>query len=109
VLEYYVRHVAPDLEAEQQRIATLRQSLEDMTIQSSPILRELPEGKRRKTHLQLRITAASSSASGLGSPATHSSKNSRNSDTAIRKRAKANGWTRDLSGVMWSRIVLRGG
>lgn len=54
LLDYYVRQIAPELAPEQKRLATLRTSLEQMPINSSPIMRELPEDKRRKTHVQLR-------------------------------------------------------
>ncbi|MGH7960157.1 MAG: DUF1553 domain-containing protein, partial [Opitutaceae bacterium] len=54
LLDYYVREVAPELTKQRKRIATLEQSLEEMPINSSPIMRELPQEKRRKTHLQHR-------------------------------------------------------
>ncbi|MBI5689374.1 MAG: DUF1553 domain-containing protein [Verrucomicrobia bacterium] len=54
LLEHYVRQVAPEGADARQRLAVVRQSLETMPLQSSPILRELPDGKRRTTHVQLR-------------------------------------------------------
>ncbi len=54
LLDYYIRHVAPELKMERNRIAALQRSLDEMPIHSSPILRELPPEQRRKTHVQLR-------------------------------------------------------
>jgi hypothetical protein len=54
LLDYYVREIAPELTTERKRIASANKSLEDMPINSSPILRELPADKLRKTHVQLR-------------------------------------------------------
>ncbi|MDQ3622080.1 MAG: PSD1 and planctomycete cytochrome C domain-containing protein [Verrucomicrobiota bacterium] len=54
LIDYYVRNVAPELKAEQQRIAVLRRGLDDMPINSVPIMRELGEKQRRKTHIQTR-------------------------------------------------------
>jgi hypothetical protein len=54
LLDYYVREIAPEHATERKRIAALEQSLDDMPINSSPIMRELPAGERRKTHLQHR-------------------------------------------------------
>ncbi len=51
---FFVREVAPELAGDRQRLATLRQSLADMPRQTTPILRELPPEKRRRTHVQLR-------------------------------------------------------
>ena len=54
LLDYFVREVAPELAHERKRIASLERSLEEMPINSSPVMRELPAAKRRKTHLQHR-------------------------------------------------------
>ena len=54
LLEYYVRDIAPELQAERKRLAALNRSLEDQPLQSSPIMRELAAGQLRKTHVQLR-------------------------------------------------------
>lgn len=54
VLDYYVRQIAPEFQSERKRLATLQVSLDEMPLQSSLILRELPVEKQRKTHVQLR-------------------------------------------------------
>jgi hypothetical protein len=54
LVDFFVREVAPELAGDRKRLATLRQSLADMPRQSTPILRELPAEKRRRTHVQLR-------------------------------------------------------
>jgi hypothetical protein len=54
LLDYYVREIAPETATERKRIATLNKSIEDMPINSSPIMHELPADKQRKTHIQLR-------------------------------------------------------
>ena len=54
LLDYYIREIAPELSKERKRIASLEQMLEEMPINSSPIMRELPAEKRRTTHLQHR-------------------------------------------------------
>jgi hypothetical protein len=54
LLDYYVREIAPELLKERNRLNRLQQSLEEMPINSSPVMRELPLEKRRKTHVQLR-------------------------------------------------------
>jgi hypothetical protein len=54
LLEHYVREVAPELAAERRRLATLRQQIADQAFTTTPIMRELPPDRRRKTHVQLR-------------------------------------------------------
>lgn len=54
LLDYYVRQVAPELKEPRERLATLHRSLEEMPINSSPIMRELAADQQRKTHIQLR-------------------------------------------------------
>ncbi|MDP3071454.1 MAG: DUF1553 domain-containing protein [Opitutaceae bacterium] len=54
LLDYYVRQVAPELRPERTRLATLQRTLEEMALQTSPIMRELPADKLRKTNIQLR-------------------------------------------------------
>ncbi len=54
LLDHYVREVAPELKAERTRFAATRRSLDELAPVTSPIMRELPPAKRRKTHVQLR-------------------------------------------------------
>lgn len=54
LLDYYVRQIAPALQTERRRLATLHESLDDMPLQTSPIMRELAGEKRRRTHVHLR-------------------------------------------------------
>jgi hypothetical protein len=54
VRDHYVREVAPELAKERARVVAKQRELDDMTVQTSPIMRELPPEKRRKTHVQLR-------------------------------------------------------
>ena len=54
LLEHYVNEVAPELAAERKRLATLRQQIADQAFTTTPIMRELPADRRRKTHVQLR-------------------------------------------------------
>ncbi len=54
LLDYYVRQVAPELRTERTRLALLQRSIDEMVQQTSPIMRELPAAKQRKTHVQLR-------------------------------------------------------
>jgi hypothetical protein len=52
--EYYLT-VAPELKADQEQLATLEKQLAEIKPATTvPIFRELPEGKRRKTRVQLR-------------------------------------------------------
>ncbi|MBL9190252.1 MAG: DUF1553 domain-containing protein [Opitutaceae bacterium] len=54
LLDYYVRQIAPELGGERNRLAVLQRTLDEMPLQTSPIMRELPTDKLRKTHIQLR-------------------------------------------------------
>jgi len=54
LLDYYVTQFAPELRTEQQRVATLQRTLDDMPVQTSLVMRELPPAKQRKSHVQLR-------------------------------------------------------
>ena len=54
LLDYYVRQVAPELQAERRRLASATRSIEEQRMFSTPIMRELPPEKRRTTHVQLR-------------------------------------------------------
>ncbi|MBL9202757.1 MAG: DUF1553 domain-containing protein [Opitutaceae bacterium] len=54
LLDYYVRDVAPEFRTERTRISTLQRAIDEMMRQTSPIMRELPADKQRKTHVQLR-------------------------------------------------------
>ena len=54
LLDYYVRQVAPEFRAERTRLAGLQRAIDEMARQTSPIMRELPAEKQRKTHVQLR-------------------------------------------------------
>ena len=54
LLDHYVRHVAPEWKTEQARVATLQNTIDTMPVNTSPIMRELPLGQHRQTHVQLR-------------------------------------------------------
>ncbi|MSU50061.1 MAG: DUF1553 domain-containing protein [Opitutus sp.] len=54
LLDHYLREVAPEFRKERQRVTALQRTLDEMPLQSSPVLRELPADKQRKTHVQLR-------------------------------------------------------
>ncbi len=54
LLDHYIREVAPEWQKERQRLTTLQRTLDTMTVNTSPIMRELPPAKQRKTHVQLR-------------------------------------------------------
>lgn len=54
LLDYYVRQIAPELATERRRLATVTKSIDDLKVQTSPIMRELPADQRRTTHIQLR-------------------------------------------------------
>ena len=54
LLDHYVRQVAPELRQERQQLTMLRQSIDELPLQSSLVMRELPPEKRRVTHVQLR-------------------------------------------------------
>ncbi|HRE80886.1 MAG TPA: DUF1553 domain-containing protein, partial [Opitutaceae bacterium] len=52
--DYYVRRIAPAWASERQEMDTAQLALDEMMIHTSPIFRELPEEKHRKTHIHLR-------------------------------------------------------
>jgi mono/diheme cytochrome c family protein len=54
LLDYYVRHVAPEFQTERKRLAVVTKSIDDLTAYTSLIMRELPADQRRRTHVQLR-------------------------------------------------------
>jgi hypothetical protein len=54
VLDHYVREVAPGLATERRRLAALQRELDEMPLQTTPILRELPAAERRATRVHLR-------------------------------------------------------
>ena len=54
LLGYYVEQVAPEFSRERQRVAALARTLEEMPVQTTLVMRELPADQRRKTHVQLR-------------------------------------------------------
>jgi hypothetical protein len=54
LLDYYLREIAPEFRVEQKGVAVLQQTLDDMPIQTSLVMRELPADLQRKTRVQLR-------------------------------------------------------
>lgn len=54
ILDHYVREVAPGLATERRRLAALQRELDEMPLQTTPILRELPAAERRPTRVHLR-------------------------------------------------------
>jgi hypothetical protein len=54
ISEYYIRHVAPELKAERERLAALNKMLIDQKPSTVPIMKELKGAERRKTRLQYR-------------------------------------------------------
>jgi mono/diheme cytochrome c family protein len=53
-LAKYYRSVAPELKGTRERLAALQKQLKAVQPVTTPIMRELPEGKKRKTHIHLR-------------------------------------------------------
>ena len=52
---FYISQVAPELQDQRQRLAVLRQQLADLKPATSvPVMREVPEDRRRRTFVQLR-------------------------------------------------------
>jgi hypothetical protein len=52
---FYIEQIAPELEEQRQRLAELRKQLAELKPDTSvPILRELPDDRRRRTFVQLR-------------------------------------------------------
>lgn len=54
VTEHYLREISPGSAADRKTLTDFKQQLAALQPSTVPILRELPEGKRRKTHLHLR-------------------------------------------------------
>jgi len=54
VTEHYLRELAPESAADRKSLTDLQKQLAALQPATVPILRELPEGKRRKSHLHLR-------------------------------------------------------
>ncbi len=54
LLDYYLREIAPEFHLEQKRVAVLQQTIDEMPVQTTLVMRELPEAQQRKTHVQLR-------------------------------------------------------
>ncbi len=54
VTEHYLRELAPEMAADRKSLAELQQQLAVLKPSTVPILREMPAGKRRKTHVHLR-------------------------------------------------------
>lgn len=52
--DHYLRNLAPELAADRKSLANLQKQYADLQPTTVPIFRELPEGKRRKSHLQVR-------------------------------------------------------
>jgi hypothetical protein len=52
--KHYLRHVAPELKSERDRVASLQRKLDEMKPNTVPIFTELAGDKRRKTRVQLR-------------------------------------------------------
>ena len=54
ITRHFLERIATDLKAEHARLAALKKQLEELKPVTLPIMRELAEGKRRKTNVQLR-------------------------------------------------------
>jgi len=54
VLTKYYTSVAPELKTARQRIARLQKELESIKPPTAPIMQELTDGRRRKTHIMIR-------------------------------------------------------
>jgi len=54
LLAHYAMEVAPELTTERQRVVELSDSLVNLPIQWSLVMKELPADKQRRTHVQLR-------------------------------------------------------
>ncbi|MEO6741430.1 MAG: DUF1553 domain-containing protein [Chthoniobacteraceae bacterium] len=52
--EYYARELAPELKPERDKIAALRKQIDGIAQVTVPVMRELADGQRRKTKVQLR-------------------------------------------------------
>jgi hypothetical protein len=54
LLDHYALKIAPEFATDQKQIAQLERSLHDMRVNTTLVMRELPAGKQRTTHVQLR-------------------------------------------------------
>ena len=54
ILDYYVHEISPELKAEIAKTDSLRKQIAGLKPETVPVMRELPEGKGRKTRVQLR-------------------------------------------------------
>jgi hypothetical protein len=54
LLDHYALKIAPEFATDQKQIAQLERSLHDMPVNTTLVMRELPAGKQRTTHVQLR-------------------------------------------------------
>ena len=52
--QYYLERIAPDLKPDREKLAGLKKQIEDVKPVSVPVMRELAEGQRRKTKVQMR-------------------------------------------------------
>ncbi len=52
--DYYIREKAPELKAERDQLAALRKQFDELKPDTVPVMRELAEGKQRKTRVQIR-------------------------------------------------------
>ncbi len=54
LVEYYAREVSPEMKADRDKLAVLRKQIDEVKPDTVPIMRDLPEGKQRKTRVQIR-------------------------------------------------------
>ena len=54
VRDYYMREIAPGLKPDREKLASLRTQIDSVKPDTVPVFRELGEGQRRKTRVQLR-------------------------------------------------------
>ncbi|HVS35241.1 MAG TPA: PSD1 and planctomycete cytochrome C domain-containing protein [Gemmataceae bacterium] len=54
IANYYAHEVAPELAAERTQLAVLKKQLGEIVAVTVPIMRELPAGQRRKSHIEIR-------------------------------------------------------
>src|SRR5205807_2163478 len=52
--QWYRLHLAPELKPDQRRYADLRKEIDDIKPNTVPMMKELEDDHRRKTHIQLR-------------------------------------------------------
>jgi hypothetical protein len=53
-LAKYYRSIAPELKADREKAAALKKQIAAIPVLTTPIMKELPEGRRRKTHILVR-------------------------------------------------------